>query len=135
MDAVAAEPLVKGRRKVKAFSDLGDRHQRRRMGEYRSAIFTTMSANGLSVFDQGAILLRLGDERLDKRLSRSPKELRFYELIQSYKEAVTKKNTEEQVRILSVFRSFKIFTREMLNKEYFSVEDEVSAHSWSKAGK
>ena len=39
------------------------------------------------------------------------------------------------MRILSVFRSFKIFTSEKLNKEYFTVEDEVSAHSWSKASK
>ena len=72
---------------MKAFSDLIDRHQRRRVGEYRSNIFTSVSARNLSKLDQGAILHRLADERLygkETLHSRSPKELRFYVLIQSY---------------------------------------------------
>ena len=83
MDAVVAELLVKERRKVKAYCDPEDRHQRRRVGEYQSSVLTIMSAKGLPVTDISEIIHRIAYNVLSKRIRRPPEDLRFLELIKS----------------------------------------------------
>ena len=75
MDAVAAEPLLEGKRKFVAFCDLDEHHQKLRVDEYESSVLTIMGAKGLSELDQGAMLHWIANDlgRQAKKLARSSK--------------------------------------------------------------